>query len=245
MYSGTFFLAFLFLLSSAVMTGLGTALLQMGRLNAKEEFKKYPRIFFFQYILKALFGKRRWEALFFTLSFAKHILHLAYGILAIFTLLTQEPFSHSWQILETKTLAFDTLWVLIIGSIVVLISLTMDLITKFIATALPMFSFKLFALFSSLPLTLFAPITAFLFKCLHIFFSRDIHKQDSSLSFRNKILEVLYESDLSPQLDPLERKLILSVASFKERMVREIMVPGSMSLALPITPPSKKLPKFF
>lgn len=225
MYSGTFFLALIFLFGSAVMTGMTTALLQMGRLNSKEEFKKHPNLFFFQHILKTLFGKRRWEALFFTLSFAKHVLHLAYGILAIFILLTQQPFSHSWQVLETKALAFDTFWVLILGATIVLISLTTDMIMKFLATAFPLFSFKLFAPLSSILLTIFAPLTALLLKMLHVFFPRDSHKQDSALSFRNKILEVLYESDLSPQLDPLERKLILSVASFKERMVREIMVP--------------------
>jgi CBS domain containing-hemolysin-like protein len=225
MYSGTLILALMFLVGSAVMTGLATALLQLGRLTSKEEFKKHPHLFFFQHILKILFGKRRWEALFFTLSFGKHVLHLAYGILAIFILLTQEPFSHSFQVLETKTLAFDTLWILIMGATIVLISLITDMIVKFLGAAFPIISFRLFAPIASLLLTIFAPLTAFLLKILQTFFPKDDHKKDSALSFRNKILEVLYESDLSPQLDPLERKLILSVASFKERMVREIMVP--------------------
>ena len=225
MYFGNLLLAFIFLFGSAVMTGMTTALLQLGRLTAKEEFKKNPRLFFFQHFLKTLFGKRKWEALFFTLSFGKHVLHLAYAILAIFILLTQQPFSQSFQILATKTLVFDTFWVLIIGATIVLISLATDMIMKFLATAFPTFSFKLFAPLTSLLLTIFAPLTALLLKLLQIFFPRDTQKKDSALSFRNKILEVLYESDLSPQLDPLERKLILSVASFKERMAREIMVP--------------------
>jgi putative hemolysin len=43
---------------------------------------------------------------------------------------------------------------------------------------------------------------------------------------------VLYESDLSSHLDPQERKLILSVANFKERNVREVMVPRIDVLSL-------------
>lgn len=225
MYFGTLILAFTFLISSAILTAVATALLQMGRLISKEEFHKIPRLFFFQHILKALFEKRRWEALFFTLSFSKHILHLAYGILTIFLLLTQEPFSHSLQILESKTLSFDAFWVLIVGGSIVSISLCADMMMKFLATAFPSTIFRLFAFLASILLTLFAPLTAILLKFLQLFFSKSNAKKDSSLSFRNKILEVLYESDLSPQLDPLERKLILSIASFKERMAREIMVP--------------------
>ncbi len=207
------------------MTGMQAALLQLGRLNAKEEFKKYPRLFFFQHLLKTFFGKRKWEALFFTLSFGKHVLHLSYGIVVIFILLTQEPFSHSFQILESKRLVFDSAWVLIMGLGIVLISLLTDMITKFLATVFPAAYFHLFAPLTSILLTLFAPLTAVLLKLLQLFFPKHDPQKESAVSFRNKLLEVLYESDLSPQLDPLERKLILSVASFKERMAREIMVP--------------------
>jgi CBS domain containing-hemolysin-like protein len=61
-------------------------------------------------------------------------------------------------------------------------------------------------------------------KMLQAFFPES-QKQLSAPSIRDKILEVLYESELSAHLDPQERKLILSVANFKERNVREVMVP--------------------
>lgn len=207
------------------MTGMQAALLQLGRLNTKEEFKKYPRLFFFQHLLKTFFGKRTWEALFFTLSFAKHVLHLSYGIVVIFILLTQEPFSHSFQILESKRVVFDSAWILIMGFGIVLISLLTDIATKFLGVAFPAAYFHLFAPIISCLLTVFAPLTAAVLKLLQLFFPKYDPQKESALSFRNKLLEVLYESDFSSKLDPLERKLILSVASFKERMAREIMVP--------------------
>jgi CBS domain containing-hemolysin-like protein len=62
-------------------------------------------------------------------------------------------------------------------------------------------------------------------KMLQAFFPESQKEYALAPSIREKILEVLYESELSTHLDPQERKLILSVANFKERNVREIMVP--------------------
>lgn len=221
MYFGTVLLALIFLFSSAILAGMTTALLQLGRLHAKEEFKKIPSLFFFQHFLKPLFGRRKWEGLFFTLSFSKHVLHLCYGVITIFILLTQDPFLRALKLLESHGYSLDTLWIVLIGAIVITISLIADMIMKFLATAAPVFSLKLFAPISSVFLTIFAPLTA-LFMGI---FPNGRKEQITPPSIRDKILEVLYESELSAHLDPQERKLILSVANFKQRHVREVMVP--------------------
>lgn len=215
----------IFLFGSAILAGMTSALLQLGRIHAKEEFKKYPSLFFFQHFLKPLFGKKKWEGLFFTLSFSKHVLHLCYGVTALFILIVQDPFIRALKILETERYTFDSLWIIVIGAIIVLISLITDTLMKFFATALPKTAFKVFSPISSLFLTIFSPITAFFFKMLNTFFPKSGKEKDTHTSIRDKILEVLYESELTPHLDPLERKLILSVASFKERIAREVMVP--------------------
>ena len=46
-----------------------------------------------------------------------------------------------------------------------------------------------------------------------------------AVNLRDKILQILHDSDLAPYLDLNDQKLILSVISFKERIVREVMVP--------------------
>jgi putative hemolysin len=230
---GSIILAIFFLLGGATLAGTTTALHQMGRLRAKEEFKKVPSLFFFQHLLKPLFGKRKWEGLFLTLSFGKHVLHLCYGIVTLFLLLTQAPFNAALHILETSGYALDTLWVIAVGAIIITFSLVADLLFKFFATAAPHIAFKTFAPLSSLFLTIFAPLTALVFRMLSAFFpgrSKALPTQDS---IRDKILEVIYESELSSRLDPQERKLILSVANFKERSVREVMVPRIDVIALP------------
>jgi putative hemolysin len=218
------FIALVFMMSAAIVAGMTTALLQLGRLRSKEEFKKIPSLFFFQHLLRPLFGRHKWEGLFFTLSFSKHVLHLCYGVVTIFLLLTQPPFNQALRLLESHSYAFDSVWVLAIGAIIITLSLIADMLMKFLATAAPLFSIKLFAPVTSIFLTLFSPLTALFMKMLEAFFPES-QKQLSSPSIRDKILEVLYESELSTHLDPQERKLILSVANFKERNVREVMVP--------------------
>lgn len=221
MHFGIIFLALLFLLSAAILAGLTTALLQLGRLHSREAFKKLPSLFFFQHLLKPFFGKRKWEGLFFTLSFSKHILHLCYGVTTIFVLLTEQPFVRALRLFETQGPTLDSLWIFAIASIVIVISLFTDMIMKFVATAAPIFALKLYAPIASVFLSIFAPLTALFSKM----FPQTRKEEMVSPSLRDKILEVLYESELSTHLDPLERKLILSVANFKQRMVREVMVP--------------------
>ena len=218
------FIALTFMMSAAIVAGMTTALLQLGRLRSKEEFKKIPTLFFFQHFLRPLFGRHKWEGLFFTLSFSKHVLHLCYGVVTMFLLLTQPPFNQALRLLESNSFTFDSLWVLAIGAIIITLSLIADMLMKFLATAAPILSIKLFAPISSIFLTFFSPLTALFMKMLQTFFPES-QKELSSPSIRDKILEVLYESELSTHLDPQERKLILSVANFKERNVREVMVP--------------------
>lgn len=225
MYFGNISLALLFLISSALLAGMTTALHQMGRLRAKEEFKKIPSLFFFQHLLRPLFGTRKWEGLFFTLSLSKHVLHLAFCVITIFILLTQDPFLNALKLLETHTYTYDSLWVLAIGAIIIVISLIADTLMKTLATAAPTLSLKLFAPACSVILTIFSPITAFLMRTLQAFFPAAKAATPTSPTIRDKILEVLYESELSAHLDPQERKLIISVANFKGRSVREVMVP--------------------
>jgi len=46
-----------------------------------------------------------------------------------------------------------------------------------------------------------------------------------TFKIRDKVYELLQETELGAYLDPTEQKFILSVVSFKERIAREVMVP--------------------
>jgi len=220
MHIGKPFVALLFLLSSGCLTCMTTALLRLGRLSSKEVFKKIPKLFFFQHFLQPLFGVKKWEGLFMALSFGKQILYLCYGVLTVTIFISQEPFLHLFHDLSSSTT------ILFFIVITVTISVLMDFFVKLLATASPILALKLFASLASLLLTLFAPLTALFFmKVLASLFPNGVKGKPAFPSIKEQLLEVLHESELSSHLDPQERKLILSVANFKERTVREVMVP--------------------
>jgi putative hemolysin len=200
-------IAILSLIGSATLAGTATALFQLGRLRAKEEFKKINSLFFFQHLLKPLFGQNRWEGLFLTLSLSKHLLHLAYALSAFF-----------FFFLQSSGLIFICL-------AIILLSLAADTLMKFIATLTPKVALKFFSPTASLFLLLFSPLAALALRLFHPLLPKNSAKTTPLPTIRDKILEVLYESELSSHLDPQERKLILSVANFKQRSVREVMVP--------------------
>ena len=221
----TISLVFSFLIGAAVLEAEATALQKLGRLKSKEELKKIPALFFFQHLLKPLFGKRSWEGLFLSLNLGKHLLHLCYGIISLFVLVVQPPFNTALKVLETHPYSFDALWVLIIGSIIIFISLGVDLIFKLFAFAAPSSTLKVFSPIASFFLLIFSPFAAVISKIVSTAESKKSTLLSTDNSIRDKILEMLDETDLSGRLDPQERKLILSVANFKERSVREVMVP--------------------
>lgn len=218
-FTTVFYLLFL-VISSGILSGLTTCLLQLGRLYSKGEFKKIGGLFFFQYLLKPLFGNARWEGLFLTLSLSKQILYLTYGILFTYILLRSELNFFNLSFSENPYVSIFLATLLII-----LLSVVIDSLLKLFATVFPALALRLFSPIASLFLTLFSPFTAVFIWISKSFLQPIANSSKSLISIRDKILEVLYESELSTHLDPQERKLILSVANFKERNVREVMVP--------------------
>lgn len=58
-------------------------------------------------------------------------------------------------------------------------------------------------------------------------------KKESDAHMREKVLEILHDSELADYLDQSDQKLIASVVSFKQRIVREVMVPRIDVFSLP------------
>jgi putative hemolysin len=220
-------LSVVFLFGSAILTGTTTALQAIGRLQAREEFKKHKRLFFIQYLFRSLFTGQEWEALFFSLSFSRQVLQLCYAFVSLFFLLGLPPFDQMLSLEGSNTLLIRWGWGISAGGIVILTALLIDVLARLAATARPHVFFSLFGGFASLFLSLLSPLSIVGMKSIKTFLPETKGKGASSptMRIRDKILEIIHESELAPHLDPHEQKLIASVASFKERIAREIMVP--------------------
>ncbi len=230
-------LSLIFLLGIITLTGISTSLQTLGRLQAREEFKKHHRIFFFQHITSSLFKEKNWDGLFFCLSFTKQALQLCYAISAFFFVLGFPPFQQAIAVLPDGSYALTAVWSIFVAAIVVLSSLTMDLGARLFATAKPSLVFLIFGWIASVFLLLLSPLSSLSLKIFKKLFPSIYrhHNTSPTMRIRDKILEIIHESELAPHLDPQEQKLIASVASFKERIAREIMVPRIDVFSLPAT----------
>ncbi len=201
----------LLLFASSMLTGMLTALQSLGRSQAEARFKENPHLFFFQHFFKWFFHDKKWDGLLFYLQVTKNLLQLAFAISGFLFL---------------KSLQFNLLFACILP---IGIALVCDFLMALLSLINLKFYFKIFGFFTSLLLLLVAPLSSLFFKIFKTF----IPSQPSSFRIRDKMLDVLSETESSMHLDIHDQKLLLSVASFKDRIAREVMVPRIDVFSLP------------
>ncbi len=225
----------LFLFGSAILTGTTFALQTTGRLQSREEFKKRGRLFFIQHLVRAVFAEQEWEGLFFCLSFTRQVFQLSYALCAFCFLLEVYPFSQMISFQGANALLIQSGWGLASGAAIIITAVVVDVSARLAATARPLLFFTLFGGFASIILLLLFPFSYLGMKSLKKLLpvAKERGSSTPTTRIRDKILEIIHESELAPHLDPQEQKLIASVASFKERIAREIMVPRIDVFSLP------------
>jgi CBS domain containing-hemolysin-like protein len=192
----------------------------MGRLQAEEELRKEKSPFFFGHALIFFFTRQLWEGLLFSLSFTKHLMRIAFVAMGFFLIFEREA-------IPSGSIGYLDAPLLLKIAVIFAISLISDFIFSLAGQLRPKFTLRFLSPFSSFVLFLCVPITAPFFWCLRIFLPKYTPGKNASAQFkiRDKVFELLQETELGAYLDANEQKLILSVVSFKERIAREVMVP--------------------
>lgn len=220
-------LALLFLFCSLSLSALTTAILKLGRTQAHLAFKTYPHLFFFSYFLKLFAKEKRSEALFFFLSSTKQLLQLLYAAFAFIFLLFLAPVDE--PLLEA---AF---WGLIIPGalLIILIAFLCDLAMRLLSALSPLAVFKTLSPVASLSLSALFFLTFPFYKLFSLVAPLSSKRKTLSSSFQMKerLLDMLNEAETV--FDESDKRLMLSVASFKDRIAREVMVPRIDLFALP------------
>ncbi len=222
----------LFLLLSACLCSAMTSLHRLGRSRAKGVFAKGRSLFFFLHLLKPLFPDRLWEGLFFSLAVTKNLFWLCYALTALlFTLPT------TWGRLHPIS---STLLILAVGLLVQFASLLLS-------TLYPQALFRLCSGIASLSLTALIPLHWPLFKLLKALAPKEERAVSIATAEQMKamLIDILDESELSSYLDIHDKRLLLAVASFKNRIAREVMVPRIDLITLPITTTIKEAASLF
>ncbi|MFY7842473.1 MAG: hemolysin family protein [Rhabdochlamydiaceae bacterium] len=221
-------LCLFFLLISSLLEAAQQTFIRLGRLEIEHFFsfsKKRP--FYFK-IIELIAQKKEWSHFLFGLRICRSISLISYGLLGFIY----------WQGLVTSVhLPFLSglpflFCQLLIALLLILSLLSLDLIFHTIAVLFP----KTFVIFL-FPLTcpfliLFYPFT---FAFVKIFNHIENKKQtiSSALSIRDKMIDFFKDAKLEQYLDNADQSLIISVASFKDKIVREIMVPRINVFSLP------------
>jgi CBS domain containing-hemolysin-like protein len=207
-------LSLLFLFGSSILTGFALSLQRLGRIRVEEEWKEARRLFFFERCAAFLFTKKKWEGVVFAIDCSKHLLLFFYAFVVCKFLLHDQL---SWNFAEIAA--------------ALLLYLVVDLVMSLLALKKPKFFFAFFSPIASFYLLICCPVSALFFHLLKWIVPTPA--RDKSFRVRDKIIEIFHESELSPHFDSEDQKLIVSVASFKERIAREVMVPRIDVFSLP------------
>ena len=200
-----------FLFGFSVLMAVRTAL---KGLSAEEKIAKSRLHFFFFQKIETLFKPNPLREF---LNVASVITLIGYG-------------ASSTLFLASRDLSFGLLWLLLIALIVYFLF-------NFFATHATIATLKLFSLIASFYLILLFPLIYPLLWLDKKLSPRSLQNPSFSPSeqLKHRLLELLEDAETQKLFDPMEKKLISSLAQFSDLVAREIMIPRPDMLCLPET----------
>lgn len=225
----------LFLLPVVLLSGLHITLEVFGNLIGKEEFKKKNKLSFL-FFFTSFRPNQLWKSLLFSIQFAKFLYYLIFAFALFFIF-----FSHTTYKSPISFEAFVSLEIVFI----LCLSICLDFLLLLFIRKRPEKTLDFLCLASCLFLV---PCFPFLF--VHFKIKKNFNSPSETplkLPFRlqDKIVEYLTDSDLGKYLDKTETKLIHTVLSFKDRIVREVIVPRIDIFSLPLETTIKEAARLF
>lgn len=210
------FFSLLFLIGASSIAGLTKSLQTLGRIQSRKEFTRKPHFYSIYTFIIRLSSKDPWDSLFYLLSFTKHLLRLLYSTTFSFFIF----FCYQNTVCTLSS-------VLLCIAIVAILGLVFEFLFRSIVSFNAAFALRAFSPITAFFLLIFSPITFLFLKAQKSLFQKKNHKPFICTSERvkDKILELVHESELSAYLEPFDRRIISAVASIRDRIAREIMVP--------------------
>lgn len=201
----------IFLIGATLLTAFNVAILKLGKFQTKEILKSSI------YLWKNFLVKEKWEKFYFLISVTKHILYLLYAISAFLFL----------------TIAFPTIeiyhrkYIFLIGLSIILFFMIIDFTIRLIAQFCTKSILKVIAPITSLYILFFFFLT-FPFLLLSQWIIKKFNKESpikKSFIIKEKVLDMIKDSELSTVLSVSDQNNIAAFITFKEKVAREIMIP--------------------
>lgn len=210
------------LIPIAITSSFQIALQVSGRLKGKDLIGNSSTFPLFK-LFKSMQPCRCWESTLFSLQFTKFFYYLILTLTSFQTLFSSQQEIHSFYFISTTTILFIlTISLVFEFSLFLLIEKKAESILKFLAFPTTLLLIPCF------------PLLFLYFQLKKIVQRKEaVPPQKTSFRLQDKLLEYLSESELNYYLDKNEKKLIHTVVSFKDRIVREVMVPRVDIFSLP------------
>lgn len=189
---------------------ISSVISNIGKFSAQEIIQDRPIIF---RLLKNLFPNNKWQSFYFFLGTTKFLLYPIFIAILFYTLAPY--FSKPITILILFSITF-----------------ILEFLARLIATLFPTTSLRVFSFITSLYLMIFFPLLSPIFLVLKRF-TPHFHPIKKEPLQKEDILEMIKDMGFDRFLDAHDKRIFISLASFKEKVAREIMVPRIHIFSLP------------
>lgn len=220
-----------FLTGVFLLTALGTALRRLHVQESKKQFQGTRRFFWYRPFHLMFFPDQEFEGIFFASICAQNIARFGYALCAYLFL------SHTTVFHEASLgQGFSIFWVVMaILGFIILGFVIGDFLPRIFGTKMPDTAIHLCAPPASLYMFFAFPLVLIFLK-LSRSLSRTIyfdHFQEPTSQAKREIIDIIQNAELSSGISFHDKRLIESVLNFRDRIVREVMVPRINAFSLP------------
>lgn len=213
-----------FLAGAFVLTSLSSALRRIHKSDAKKQLQEMGKLFFYRPFHQFFFPEHEYEGIFFAIISAQNIIRFCYVATMLAFLAQTHLFDDT--IFTSSPSLVSWLWLgLIVLGFIILSFVVGDFFSRIFGTRQPETALRVCAPIASIYLLLVFPLS-FVFLKLAQCLSHTVYLEPSYEPVgKDEIINMIQKAELSPAFDVHDKKLIESVITFKERIVREVMVP--------------------
>lgn len=212
------------------LTSLNSVFRRLQKRDLKKQFSSIGNLFFYRSFHLLFFPKHEFETLFFINTFAQNILRFLYAIVSILLLVQTSllTFGSSSAFPQTTSLSID--WpngaFALLGLFFLFFTIG-DYFPRIFGIRYPNAALKLTVIPASLFMVLLFPITFIFLKTSNAFIQTPYfdHLSEPHAEAKQEIIDMIQDSNVTSNLDIHEKKLFESVVAFRDRIVREVMVP--------------------
>lgn len=218
----------IFLFGALTHSALARAFVSLGKMHTKEEFhQKAGKYYFYYFFLRRIFVQDSWENMLYINGITKQMNRILYATTFSLFCLTHPVLSLFFHKTVSGVVTISApLFGIAIAAILV-IGMIIYFLGAYLGANHPLATLRFFFPLANLFFLCYSFITMPILK-LHRHISKKGKQDDDEThgdNIRNRIIELVKETNAGQHLDPVDQKLLVSVANFRERIVREIMVP--------------------